>query len=249
MVAADAQSTPRPVPFPFPSDGSYRYHVIQMRGLPDITVDTTVAQSPNGLTLHSTGTYFIQRVVGMNTGPRQAPTPIFDSTQIDRATTLVLSPTLDVTAYSSTWRGAFVFFSRLSTSGRIDVTDAGATYTGFGLRKPAVVTLADNTTHFVVLDGWEMSTLLALPFELNAWKDAPVSVLQTSDNSVPHAVVSTVSRVAPDVRPKYLPAADVMVKLDGPDPVIEWFDPATLIPDLIELPTLRISIHRDGVKY
>jgi hypothetical protein len=64
---------------------------------------------------------------------------------------------------------------------------------------------------------------------------------------VPRGYNYATTMTSPQTRPKGVPATDVLFKLDGPGTVMEWADPTTLIPDLIQEPSFLVT--RDGLRY
>lgn len=114
-----------------------------------------------------------------------------------------------------------------------------ATLTGGG--DPQTFTLADGTTHFALADGALLSGFVALPAQLAAWNGSPATLLIPIYEQAIPLTIST----APEARPANVPAKDLSITASVPVDVTEWYDPVTLIPDEIDVPSLALTITRD----
>jgi len=85
---------------------------------------------------------------------------------------------------------------------------------------------------FVLIDGALMSGFIALPSQVAAWPNEPLELLQPIYGQAT-ALITDAS--AKPVRPADVPAADVSLSVTAPLPMVEWYDPATMIPDRVEV--------------
>ena len=101
--------------------------------------------------------------------------------------------------------------------------------------------LLANTKHFVVADFGMFAGLLPLPAQMRAWDNQPVLVVVPMlGRSVP---------LAPDAsaraqRPAGVPATDVALIFTGEAPFTIWYDPATLVPDEIDVTSQGLTVTR-----
>ena len=99
--------------------------------------------------------------------------------------------------------------------------------------------LLEGTNHFVLIDGTEITGLIALPAQLASWRDERVTAVGPQ---LPEPALYTVSTPPVAVRPKGVAAADFAMQVDGKEHLVEWVDPLTLLPDRIEMPSRRAVI-------
>jgi len=107
--------------------------------------------------------------------------------------------------------------------------------------KSASFDLQPNAKHFVVADFGLFAGLLPLPAQMKAWDDAPVLVV------VP--MLGRSAPLAPDAtatvqRPASVPATDVALVFAGEAPFTIWYDPATLVPDEIDVEAQGLTVTR-----
>jgi hypothetical protein len=107
--------------------------------------------------------------------------------------------------------------------------------------KPASFDLQANTKHFVVADFGLFAGLLPLPAQMRAWNNAPVLVV------VP--MLGRSVALAPDAsasaqRPASVPANDVALVFSGEAPFTIWYDPATNVPDEIDVTSQGLTVTR-----
>jgi len=102
-------------------------------------------------------------------------------------------------------------------------------------------TLPSGAKHFIVSDFGLFSGLLALPAQMRAWNDAPVLVV------IPELGRS--GTLAPDSpsgaqRPSGVPSADLPIVFTGEAPFTIWYDPATNLPDFIDVTAQGLTVTR-----
>lgn len=110
-------------------------------------------------------------------------------------------------------------------------TFAGKTATVNGVGGTQTFTLVPGQ-QFVVIDGALMSGFIALPSQVAAWPGAPLQLLQPIYGQ---ATALLTDPAAKPVRPADVPAGDASLSVTGPLPMVEWYDPATMIPDQIDV--------------
>jgi hypothetical protein len=105
-------------------------------------------------------------------------------------------------------------------------------------------TLTANTKHFIVAELGLTAGLFVLPSQMQAWNNGAVLVV------IP-ALASTMSPVAivPDAalagtRPATVPAADSVLAIGGQFPFTIWYDPASYVPDEIDVPSQNVVVTR-----
>ena len=141
-----------------------------------------------------------------------------------------LSPTAYTASLNST-----------GVSAKSSLAFVGPTAALTGMAGNQSFSLLAGTTHFAVVDGALLDGYVALPAQLAAWNNAPVTLI------IP--VYAQASKLAPNpsaaaVRPAAVPPADLSLTFDQPVPVTEWYDPLTLIPDEIDVPSINLVIAR-----
>jgi hypothetical protein len=107
--------------------------------------------------------------------------------------------------------------------------------------KAASFDLQANTKHFVVADFGLFAGLLPLPAQMRAWDNAPVLVV------VP--MLGRTVALAPDAaatakRPASVPTKDVALVFSGEAPFTIWYDPATNVPDEIDVTSQGLTVTR-----
>jgi len=110
-------------------------------------------------------------------------------------------------------------------------TFAGKSATVNGLGGAQTFTLVPGQ-QFVLVDGALMSGFIALPSQVAAWPNAPLELVQPIYGQ---ATALLTDPNAKPVRPAGVPAADASLSVTGPVPLVEWYDPATMIPDEIDV--------------
>ena len=117
---------------------------------------------------------------------------------------------------------------------------AGATATVDGLGGKQTFTLASGQ-HFAVLDGGLVSGFIALPVQASVWAGSSIAALvPIYGQSAPLVVDAT----AKPVRPNGIPAGDASVSVSAPIALVEWYDPATMILDELDVPSQGLVVAR-----
>jgi hypothetical protein len=149
--------------------------------------------------------------------------------QLSATATLSLAADLSPVKYAGSYRSAM-------QNPTVDVvlTPSAATITGSSGGATSTLALQANTHHFVVVEQGLLAGLFALPAQFAAWKDASVTWIAPMNAS---SQALGINATAPAARPANLPAQDVALSITGPIPVTLWYDPATLVPDQIVVPS------------
>lgn len=101
--------------------------------------------------------------------------------------------------------------------------------------------LGGTSKAFVILDSSGVAGFFALPAQMRAFGGADTTAL------VPGLGAEKFLNVIPGdkpTRPAGVPAADVSISFAGQQPFVEWYDPATLVPDRIDVPGASLTITR-----
>jgi len=107
--------------------------------------------------------------------------------------------------------------------------------------KIASFDLLSSTKHFVVADFGLFAGLLPLPAQMRAWDNAPFLVVVPELGRSATLVPDT--SVTPQ-RPAGVPARDVAISFTGDAPFTIWYDPATNVPDEIDVTAQGLTVTR-----
>jgi len=126
----------------------------------------------------------------------------------------------------------------------VTVTVAGASATISGTLTNATqrVGLQPNTQHFVVVEPGLLAGLFVLPAQVNAWK---VSALTWITPTSAQAQLLTIDPNATAPRPNGVPRNDALLSIEQPIAVTIWYDPATLVPDQLIVPSQSATLTRE----
>lgn len=148
--------------------------------------------------------------------------------------TLVLNADLSPASYraSGTMGGNPISDSATVSGTTMAVTSARGTTASFHL--------VDGAKHFIVVDLGTVAGFVPLAAQIKTWNDSNVlAVVPSFGQSLSINVVAD-----SDARPAGVPAADVALSFSGHAPFTLWYDPATLVPDRIEVPSQNVVITR-----
>jgi hypothetical protein len=201
----------------FPPPATYRY-AASLGGQPIGTWSVTVkAQQP--------GTEIDER-----------SSASFAGMQLAATATLTLGANLAPTQYDGSYRAP----GQNPTVG-VTLTPSAATVSGTLTSQPQQLALVPNTDHFVVIEPGLLAGLFALPAQLATWKESQVTWITPTSA---RAQSLTVGPSTAAVRPAGIPAADVVLSIAQPIAVTIWYDPATLVPDEISVPSQSAVLTR-----
>jgi hypothetical protein len=102
--------------------------------------------------------------------------------------------------------------------------------------------LLASTKHFVIVDLGVFSGLLPLPAQMRAWNDATVLAVIPS---LGQSVALIPSSATPPPRPAGVPKTDQVVAFSGQAPFTIWYDPATNVPDEIDVAAEGLTVTRN----
>lgn len=120
-----------------------------------------------------------------------------------------------------------------SPSVSVTLTPNSATVLGLSAQSKQV-TLSPGTRHFVVVEPGLLAGLFVLPAQLGAWSENSVTWITPTSGQTQ---VLTVSSGAQEPRPAGVAKNDALLSIAQPIAVSIWYDPATLVPDRISVPS------------
>jgi hypothetical protein len=201
----------------FPAPGTYRY-TASISGQPIGSWSVTVASGAAQTTIDESSN---ANVMGM---------------QLAATASLVLGPDLAPLRYGGQYRTP-----TQTPSVSVTLTANSATAVGALSNQPRQLSLAANTQRFVVIEPGLLAGLFALPAQMAAWKDPGVTWITPATAQAQPLTASTSSS---SQRPAGLPAQEAVLSIEQPVAVTIWYDPATLVPDEISVPSQNAVLTR-----
>jgi hypothetical protein len=202
----------------FPAPGTYRYAAaVGGQRIGEWSVSVKAGDSGTEIDENSAGTF-----AGM---------------QVAATASLVLGPDLAPTRYAGSYRTA-----GQSPTVNVALTPTSATIVGGIAESTRTLALEPNTHHFVVIEPALLAGLFALPAQLQAWGDDPVTWVAPITSQEQTLAKSSAN---PGPRPSSVPAQDVGLSLQAQFPVIIWYDPTTLVPDEVIVPSQNAVLTRE----
>lgn len=200
----------------FPAAGTYRYDAA-MNGQSIGAWSVTVSGDANAAEVDEDST---ASVMGM---------------QLSAKATLLLGSDLAPTKYDGSYH----------TPGQnpvvsVSLTPTQATVSGAFSNGPQQFPLDPNTRHFVVIEPGLLAGLFVLPAQLNLWKDSNVTWI-TPATAQAQSLATSAQTVA---RPADVPARDALLSIERPVALTMWYDPSTMIPDEIVVPSQNAVLKR-----
>jgi len=150
--------------------------------------------------------------------------------------TLLLGPDLAPVRYDGHYRSPG---QNVDTA--VTVSSAGASVVSSIASAKAPLPLVAETKHYVIVEPGLVAGLFALPAQLNAWKESSVTWITPA---TAQAQALSIDRAAPPTRPSGVPATDASLSIAQPIAVTIWYDPTTLIPDRIDVPSQNAVLTR-----
>jgi hypothetical protein len=201
----------------FPAPGTYRYSA-SMSGQPVGSWSVSVTQDSAQTTIAESSN---ANVMGV---------------QLAATASLVLGPDLAPLRYGGQYR------TQMQTpSVSVTLTPNSATVVGALTPAPQQLALAANTQRFVVIEPGLLAGLFALPAQMAAWGDPTVTWI-TPATAQAQPLTASPSSSAP--RPAGLSAQEAVLSIDRPIALTIWYDPATLVPDEISVPSQNAVLTR-----
>ncbi|MBV9333018.1 MAG: hypothetical protein JO146_03345 [Candidatus Eremiobacteraeota bacterium] len=124
----------------------------------------------------------------------------------------------------------------------VTVSGGYATVSGTLMNGTQRVGLLPNTQHFVVVEPGLLAGLFALPAQLGAWQESAVTWLTPTSAQ---AQLLTINPKASIPRPRGVPGSDALLSIERPLVVTIWYDPATLVPDEVIVPSQSATLTRE----
>lgn len=124
----------------------------------------------------------------------------------------------------------------------VALTATSATVSGTLTARPQQLALLPNTRHFVVIEPGLLAGLFALPTQIAVWQEPTVTWITPTSAQ---AQLLTVSSPATTARPAGVPAQDAVLSIERPIAVTIWYDPATHVPDQVEVPSQSAILTRE----
>lgn len=124
----------------------------------------------------------------------------------------------------------------------------GATANETSDRGTKSFTLAAGTSRFTVLDGELFAGYFIVPAQMKSWNDAPVTVVAPMYGQ--SATLTALPAPATLPRPSGVPAGDaaffggVVAPGAGQITFVEWYDPATMLVDELDVPAQGVTLIR-----
>ncbi len=202
---------------PFPAPGTYRY-AASMSGQPVGSWSVSVTQDAAQTSITESSN---ANVMGM---------------QLAATASLVLGPDLAPLRYGGQYR-----MPTQTPSVSVALTPRTATVVGALNNQPRQLTLAANTQRFVVIEPGLLAGVFALPAQMAAWKDPAVTWITPA---TAQAQALTVSPSSSEPRPAGLSAQEAVLSIGQPVAATIWYDPATLVPDEISVPSQNAVLTR-----
>ena len=101
-------------------------------------------------------------------------------------------------------------------------------------------TLTEPAKKFIVIDLGAVAGFVPLAAQMSAWKNPDVTVVVPMYG----LQISIEPQATNATRPAHVPDGDVAIAFGGNAPFTMWYDPSTLIPDEIDVPSQDIVVTR-----
>jgi hypothetical protein len=202
----------------FPAPATYRY-AASMGGQPIGVWSVTVKEQDPGTQID------------------ESSSANFAGMQLAANATLLLGANLAPTKYDGSYRAP-----GQNPTVSVTLTPSAATVSGTLTSQPQQLALVPSTDHFVVIEPGLLAGLFALPAQLASWKEAAVTWITPT---AARAQALTVNPSAATSRPAGVPAADSVLSIAQPIAVTIWYDPNTLVPDEISVPSQNAVLTRE----
>lgn len=101
--------------------------------------------------------------------------------------------------------------------------------------------LLASTKHFVILDLGAFAGFFPLAAQMRAWNDDAVLAVVPS---IGQTAALIPSNATPPARPPTVPSGDQSLSFDGQAPFTIWYDPATNVPDEIDVTAEGVVVTR-----
>ncbi len=194
----------------FPPAGEYRY-AASMGGQSIGGWSVSVKEQAGGAQVDETST---ATIAGM---------------QMSATASLSLGSDLAPVSYTGSYR-----VGAQSPNVSVTLTPSSATVIAAMSSEPRRLSLAANTRHFVVIEPGLLAGLFVLPAQLGAWRESSVTWITPATGQGQPLVVGSAANAS---RPSGVPSQDSVLSVDQPIALTIWYDPATLVPDEVIVPS------------
>jgi hypothetical protein len=157
--------------------------------------------------------------------------------QLAATASLVLGADLAPQSYQGSYR-----MGSQNPTVSVTLTSTSASVSGTMIASTQRLSLQPGTQHFVVIDPGLLAGLFALPAQLAAWKENTVTWITPSTAQAQTLSVSPAAAIA---RPTDVPANDALLSIVQPMAVTIWYDPTTLVPDEVIVPSQQAVLTRE----
>lgn len=203
----------------FPAPGVYRYRAsLAAQPVGEWAVSVKQAANDTEIDENSSAT-----VMGM---------------QLAATASLVLDPNLAPLKYDGNYT-----LSNQAHRVSATLTNGSAAVLSVTATAPQQLALVAPTRHFIVVEQGLLAGLFVLPAQLAAWKETAVTWISPA---TAQSQLLTVAPAAATARPPNgVPPNDLLLSIDRPLAVTIWYDPATLVPDQIAVPSQNAVLTRE----
>ncbi|HTA38661.1 MAG TPA: hypothetical protein VK760_06275 [Candidatus Acidoferrales bacterium] len=104
--------------------------------------------------------------------------------------------------------------------------------------------LTGNAKHFVVAELGLTAGLFVLPAQMQAWNNATALVVAPAMVGMAGTIAIAPDNSLAGARPAAVPAQDLALAIGGQFPFTIWYDPATYVPDEIDVPSQNVVVSR-----
>ena len=179
----------------------------------------------------------VVRRLGDTTTIQESATATLNGMPLSADATLTVGADLAPTLYNGSYQN-----NGLQMVVNATVTPTSATLVDSSSEgRPMTFPLKDGATHIVVIEPGLMAGLFALPAQMQAWQDAPILAVAPG---MEKSIRVVVDQSAKPQRPSDVPATDLSLSIGGSIPFTMWYDPATLVPDEIIVPSQNAVVTR-----
>lgn len=160
----------------------------------------------------------------------------FAGMQMSATAALILGPDLAPRSYSGNYRATGQAQTVTAT-----LSSGTATITGGIGGSTRTLSLEPGTNHFVVIEPALLAGLFALPAQFAAWGDTSVTWIAPITGQ---EEMITRNPATQSARPSGVPTQDLELSVGGQIPFTIWYDPATLAPDEVIVPSQNAVLTR-----
>jgi hypothetical protein len=147
--------------------------------------------------------------------------------------TLMLGPDLAPISYTGDYNTAGTPVSVAATLTPTTATVGKQTYP-----------LTGSAKHFIVVELGLSAGLFVLPAQMQAWNDTTALIVAPAMVGMAGTIPVSPDSTLAGARPSTVPAQDLALAIGGQFPFTIWYDPATYVPDEIDVPSQNVVVSR-----